>query len=244
MASSPTGSTRPLNHGPQAGFFVRVLIAEDDQTLADGLLRSLRGAGYAADHVASGSEADAALAAHEFDVVILDLGLPKLHGLEVLRKLRARGSSVPVLILTAADSVEQRVQGLDLGADDYMAKPFSLQELEARVRALTRRGLGTASTIIKHGPLSFDVTGRVAYIEEQMIELSARELSLLEVLLQRAGRLVSKDQLVERLCEWGDEVSNNAIEVYIHRLRKKIEQGPIRIATVRGLGYCLEKIPA
>ena len=147
-----------------------------------------------------------------------------------------------MLILTAADSVEQRVKGLDLGADDYMAKPFSLQELEARVRALTRRGLGTASSRIKHGPLTFDASGRVAYMNDQMIELSARELSLLEILLQRAGRLVSKDQLVERLCEWGEEVSSNAIEVYIHRLRKKIEQGPVRIATVRGLGYCLEKL--
>ena len=222
---------------------MRVLIAEDDQVLADGLLRSLRATGYAADHVASGSEADAALAAHEFDLVILDLGLPKLHGLDVLKRLRARGSKVPVLILTAADSVEQRVKGLDAGADDYMAKPFSLQELEARVRALIRRGLGAATALIKHGPLSFDATGRVCYIHDQMVELSAREISLLEVLLQRAGRLVSKDQLVERLCEWGEEVSNNAIEVYIHRLRKKIEQGPIRIATVRGLGYCLEKIP-
>ena len=222
---------------------MRILIAEDDQVLADGLLRSLRAAGYAVDQVASGSEADAAVASHEFDLLILDLGLPKMHGLEVLKRLRARGSSMPVLILTAADSVEQRVNGLDLGADDYMAKPFSLQELEARVRALTRRGLGTASSIIKHGPLSFDATGRVAYLDEQMVELSARELSLLEVLLQRAGRLVSKDQLVERLCEWGEEVSTNAIEVYIHRLRKKIEKGPIRIATVRGLGYCLEKIP-
>ena len=222
---------------------MRVLIAEDDQVLADGLLRSLRAAGYAADHVASGNEADAALASHEFDLVILDLGLPKMHGFEVLRKFRARGSATPVLILTAADSVEQRVKGLDLGADDYMAKPFSLQELEARVRALVRRSLGTASHVLKHGPLNFDATGRVCYINDQMIELSAREISLLEVLLQRAGRLVSKDQLVERLCEWGEEVSNNAIEVYIHRLRKKIEQGPIRIATVRGLGYCLEKIP-
>ncbi len=146
---------------------MRILIAEDDQVLADGLLRSLRSAGYAVDHVASGSEADAALASHEFDCLILDLGLPKMHGLEVLRKLRARGSAVPVLILTAADSVEQRVKGLDLGADDYMAKPFSLQELEARVRALTRRGLGSASTIVKHGPLSFDATGRVAYINDQ-----------------------------------------------------------------------------
>jgi two-component system OmpR family response regulator len=221
---------------------MRILIAEDDQVLADGLLRALRASGYAVDRVATGSEADTALATHDFDLVILDLGLPRMHGLEVLKKLRARGATMPVLILTAADSVEQRVQGLDYGADDYMAKPFSLQELEARVRALTRRGLGTASAIIKHGPLSFDATGRVAYINDQMVELSAREISLLEVLLQRTGRLVSKDQLVEQLCEWGEEVSNNAIEVYIHRLRKKIEQGPIRIATVRGLGYCLEKI--
>ena len=221
---------------------MRVLIAEDDQVLADGLVRSLRNVGYTVDQVGSGSEADAALSMHEFDVVILDLGLPKLHGLEVLRKLRTRGSSVPVLILTAADSIEQRVKGLDLGADDYMAKPFSLQELEARVRALTRRGLGTASTVIKHGPLSFDVGGRVASIDGQMIDLSAREIRLLEVLLQRAGRLESKDQLVEHMCSWGEEVSHNAIEVYIHRLRKKIEQGPVRIATVRGLGYCLEKI--
>ena len=219
---------------------MRILIAEDDQVLADGLLRSLRSAGYAVDHVASGTEADAAVASHEFDCVILDLGLPKLHGLEVLRKLRARGSHVPVLILTAADSVEQRVKGLDLGADDYMAKPFSLQELEARVRALTRRGLGTASSVIKHGPLTFDATGRVAYLNDQMIELSARELSLLEVLLQRSGRLVSKDQLVERLCEWGEEVSNNAIEVYIHRLRRKLEGSGLVIRTVRGLGYLLE----
>jgi two-component system OmpR family response regulator len=222
---------------------MRILIAEDDQVLADGLLRTLRGNGYAVDHVASGSEADAALSTQEFDLLILDLGLPRLHGFDVLKKLRARGSATPVLILTAADSVEQRVKGLDLGADDYMAKPFSLQELEARVRALARRGMGVASNVIKHGPLTFDTTGRVAYIHDTMVELSARELGLLEVLLQRAGRLVSKDQLVERLCEWGDEVSNNAIEVYIHRLRKKIEKGPIRIATVRGLGYCLEKIP-
>ena len=208
---------------------MRILIAEDDQVLADGLLRTLRSAGAAVDHVASGSEADAALMTNsEFDLLILDLGLPKMHGLEVLKRLRARGSTLPVLILTAAD---------------YMAKPFSLQELEARVRALTRRGMGGATSQIKHGPLIYDQSGRVATIDGKMVELSARELGLLEVLLQRAGRLVSKDQLVERLCEWGEEVSNNAIEVYIHRLRKKIEKGPIRIATVRGLGYCLEKIP-
>ena len=223
---------------------MRILIAEDDRVMADGLSRALRGTGAAVDHVASGSEADAALMTNkEFDLLILDLGLPKMHGLEVLRKLRARGSALPVLILTAADSVDERVKGLDYGADDYMAKPFSLQELEARVRALVRRRMGAASDSIKHGPLSYDRAGRVAMLEGKMVDLSARELGLLEVLLQRAGRMVSKDQLVERLCEWGEEVSNNAIEVYVHRLRKKIEKGPIRIATVRGLGYCLEKIP-
>jgi len=222
---------------------VRILIAEDDQVLADGLLRSLRSSGAVIDHVVSGSEADAALTStDEFDLLILDLGLPKLHGLEVLKRLRARGSSCPVLILTAADAIEERVKGLDYGADDYMAKPFSLEELQARVRALIRRGMGGNSALIKHGPMIYDQAGRVATIDGKMIDLSARELGLLEVLLQRTGRLVSKDQLVERLCEWGEEVSNNAIEVYIHRLRKKIERGPIRIVTVRGLGYCLEKI--
>ncbi|MCB2001411.1 MAG: response regulator transcription factor [Burkholderiaceae bacterium] len=223
---------------------MRILIAEDDGVLADGLLRALRGTGAAVDHVATGSEADAALMTNkEFDLLILDLGLPKMHGLEVLRKLRARGSTVPVLILTAADSIEERVKGLDFGADDYMAKPFSLQELEARVRALLRRRMGGACDNIRHGPLVYDQSGRVATIDGQMVDLSARELGLLEVLLQRAGRMVSKDQLVEHLCEWGDEVSNNAIEVYVHRLRKKIEKGPIRIATVRGLGYCLKLLP-
>jgi two-component system OmpR family response regulator len=223
---------------------MRILIAEDDQVLADGLMRTLRGAGAAVDHVASGTEADAALmTSTEFDLLILDLGLPRMHGLEVLKRLRARGNSVPVLILTAADSVEDRIKGLDLGADDYMPKPFALPELEARVRALVRRGAGNAASLIKHGPLTYDQQGRVATMDGVMVDLSARELGLLEVLLQRTGRLVSKDQLVERLCEWGEEVSNNAIEVYIHRLRKKIEKGPVRIATVRGLGYCLEKIP-
>ncbi|MEO8248973.1 MAG: response regulator transcription factor [Burkholderiales bacterium] len=223
---------------------MRILIAEDDQTLADGLLRSLRASGAAVDHVADGAQADAALmTSTEFDLLILDLGLPRLHGLDVLKRLRARGQALPVLILTAADSIDERVKGLDLGADDYMAKPFALEELEARVRALARRGMGAATSTIKHGPLEYDHVGRVATIDGKMIDLSARELGLLEVLLQRSGRLVNKEQLVERLCEWGEEVSHNAIEVYIHRLRKKIEKGPIRIVTVRGLGYCLEKIP-
>jgi two-component system, OmpR family, response regulator len=221
---------------------MRILIAEDDPVLADGLSRSLRSSGYAVDVVTHGEDADAALAAQSFDLLILDLGLPRLPGLEVLRRARARNSKVPVLILTAADSVEQRVKGLDLGADDYMAKPFALSELEARVRALTRRALGANQSLLRHGPLTLDLAGRVASIGEAPLELSARELGLLEVLLQRAGRLVSKEQLVDHLCEWGEEVSNNAIEVYVHRLRKKLEPGGIRILTVRGLGYCLERI--
>jgi two-component system, OmpR family, response regulator len=220
---------------------MRILIAEDDSILADGLVRSLRQSAYAVDHVKSGVEADTALSMQTFDLLILDLGLPRMSGLEVLRRLRARNSNLPVLILTAADSVDERVKGLDLGADDYMAKPFALNELEARVRALTRRGAGGGPTVVRHGSLSFDQVGRIAYVNDQVIDLSARELGLLEVLLQRIGRLVSKEQLVDHLCEWGEEVSNNAIEVYVHRLRKKIEPSGVRILTVRGLGYCLEK---
>ena len=220
---------------------MRILIAEDDTILADGLSRSLRQAGFAVDGVVSGEAADSALSHEEYDLVILDLGLPRLAGLEVLRRLRRRESRVPVLILTAADSVEQRVTALDLGADDFMAKPFALSELEARVRALMRRGAGGGPTVIRHGPLAYDQTGRTAWLDKAQLELSARELGLLEIFLQRSGRLVSKDQLVSHLCAWGEEVSNNAIEVYVHRLRKKIEHGGIRIATVRGLGYCLQK---
>lgn len=230
-----------LQYSRPRPFTMRILLAEDDSVLADGLTRSLRQSGYATDCVKNGHDADLALCAGDFDLLILDLGLPKVSGLEVLRRLRSRNSRLPVLILTAADSVDQRVQGLDLGADDYMAKPFALSELEARVRALTRRGAGGGPTVIRHGPLSYDQVGRMAYLNDQMLELSARELALLEVLLQRTGRLVSKEQLVDHLCGWGEEVSNNAIEVYVHRLRKKIEQGGVRIATVRGLGYCLEK---
>jgi two-component system OmpR family response regulator len=221
---------------------VRILIAEDDEVLADGLSRSLRAGGNAVDVVNDGQAADTALAAQHFDVLILDLGLPVMAGLEVLRRLRARNSKVPVLILTAADSVEQRVRGLDLGADDYMAKPFALSELEARVRALTRRSLAGAQAVQRNGPLALDPAGRVATLNETPLELSARELGLLEILISRPGRLVSKEQLVDHLCEWGEEVSTNAIEVYVHRLRKKIEPGGIRIVTVRGLGYSMQRL--
>ena len=220
---------------------MRILIAEDDAIMADGLTRSLRQAGYVVDRVGTGAEADSAVTRGEFDLLILDLGLPKMGGLEVLRRLRARQSRLPVLILTALDGVSDRVRGLDLGADDYLAKPFALNELEARVRALTRRGAAGVSSVLHHGELSYDQVGRVTEIRGKPLELSARETGVLEILLQRAGRIVSKEQLVERLCEWGEEVSTNAIEVYVHRLRKKLEAGGVRIATVRGLGYCLEK---
>jgi DNA-binding response OmpR family regulator len=219
---------------------MRILIAEDDAIIADGLARSLRQGGYAVDWAPNGLDADAALLTATYDLLILDLGLPRLPGLEVLKRLRARGSQLPVLILTALDGTGDRVRGLDLGADDYMAKPFELAELEARVRALTRRSAGTMPTI-QCGALTYDQVGRVAQIEGQTVELSAREIGLLEILLNRMGRLVSKDQLVDHLCGWGDEVSHNAIEVYVHRLRKKLEAGGVKIATVRGLGYCLER---
>jgi len=220
---------------------MRILVAEDDAILADAVLRSLRQAGYAVDWVKNGLEADAALDTGEFDLLILDLGLPRKSGLEVLKRLRGRDSRLPVLILTALDGVTDRVRGLDAGADDYLAKPFDLAELEARARALTRRGMAGGPTLLRHGPLSYDQVGRVARVNGEALELSAREISLLEIFLRRAGRLVSKDQLVSHLCEWGEEVSPNAIEVYVHRLRRKLEAGGVRIVTVRGLGYSLEK---
>jgi len=222
---------------------MRILLVEDDQVLADGLTRSLRQAGYAVDHLVSGYSADNALALDEFDLVILDLGLPGMSGMEVLRRLRARHSAVSVLILTATDAIEQRVRLLDAGADDFMAKPFALSELEARVRALARRGMGRASPQIQHGGIVYDQSARTAFCGEQTLELSAREVALLEVLLARVGRLVSKEHIVHHLCEWGHEVSHNAVEVYIHRLRKKLDGCNVTISTVRGLGYCLERSP-
>ena len=220
---------------------MRILVAEDDAILADGVTRTLRQSGYAVDWVKNGAEADSALDTDDFDLLILDIGLPKKSGLDVLKRLRARDSRLPVLILTALDGVNDRVRGLDAGADDYLAKPFELAELEARVRALTRRGMAGGPTLLRHGTLTYDQVGRVARVNGEPLELSAREVSLLEIFLSRAGRLVSKDQLVSHLCEWGEEVSPNAIEVYVHRLRKKLESGGVRIVTVRGLGYSLEK---
>jgi two-component system OmpR family response regulator len=220
---------------------MRILIAEDDSLLAEGLARSLRDSGYAVDCVKTGAEADSATAAFEFDLLILDLNLPKMSGLEVLKRLRSRGRELPVLILTAQSGVEDRVRGLDLGADDYLAKPFALEELKARVRALTRRTTGTPM-LFRHGGLSYDPIGKVARINGEVVDLSARESTLLEMLVQRAGRWVSKGQLLDHLCEWGEEVSTNAIEVYVHRLRKKLRAAGVEIVTVRGLGYRVRNV--
>ena len=227
---------------------MRILIAEDDQVLADGLLRTLRASGAVVDHVASGSEADAALLTNnEFDLLILDLGLPKMHGLEVLKKLRGRGSALPVLILTAADSVEERVKGLDYGADDYMAKPFELAELEARVKALLRRSQGNEALVHSCGALSFDTVTRMFSYAGAPFPLTPREHAVLEALITRSGRAVSKEKLFDEVFALADDANLDAIELYIHRVRKKLESGVESdspagavITTLRGIGYLLQ----
>jgi two-component system, OmpR family, response regulator len=220
---------------------MRILIAEDDPILSDGLKASLRDSGYSVDCVATGAEADCAISMYEFDLLILDLGLPKMSGLEVLKRLRDRSRELPVLILTAKDGVDDRVRGLDLGADDYLAKPFALEELKARVRALVRRGPAGKPSPVEYGGLTYDRIGRVAKVRGEALDLSARELALLEILLQRAERMVNKAQLLDHMCEWGEEVSLNAIEVYVHRLRRKLEAAGVEIVTVRGVGYRIQK---
>jgi two-component system OmpR family response regulator len=220
---------------------MRILIAEDDPVLADGLTRALRQADYAVDCVGAGDQAERALLAQNYDLLILDLGLPKLDGFELLRRLRHRGSRVPVLVLTARDALDDRVKGLDLGADDYLTKPFDLPELEARVRALIRRGHSGGSSILTHGALKLDTAGRRATLNGVPLDLSARELGVLEVLMHRSGRVVNKEQLAEQLYGWDEEVGANAIEVYVHRLRRKLEPAGVIIRTIRGLGYLLDK---
>ena len=220
---------------------MRILIVEDDPVLADGLMRSLRAADYAVDCTADGGEADHVLTAQNYDLLILDIGLPKLDGYEVLRRLRRRGSKTPVLFLTARDGLDDRVQGLDLGGDDYLTKPFDLPELEARVRSLIRRGQSGGGSLLMHGALTLDTAGRRATLNGEQLELSAHELGVLEVLMLRSGRVVNKVQLAEQLYGWDEEVGANAIEVYVHRLRRKLEPAGVAIRTIRGLGYLLEK---
>jgi two-component system OmpR family response regulator len=219
---------------------MRIFIVEDDLVLADGLKNSLMQSGYAVDLATTGADADNILTYQTFDLVLLDLGLPKLNGFEVLKRLRSRGSKVPVLILTANNDLDDRVKGLDLGADDYLSKPFILAELEARVRALIRRGHAGGSALITVGKLQLDTANHAATYDDQSLNLSARELAVLEILMQKAGKVVNKEQMLEKLCNFDEDISDNALEVYLHRLRKKLDYGDINIRTIRGLGYMLE----
>ena len=222
---------------------MRILITEDDAALAEALQFSLVQSGYAVDWVANGAAADDVLKDDVFGLLILDLGLPKLDGFEVLRRLRRRNASLPVLILSGREKPEEKVLGLDLGADDYLVKPFSLNELQARVRALLRRGRqGGVTPMILYGGLGFDTVARAANINGRALPLSMHETGVLEVLLHRFGRVVSKEQLVEQLYSYDKEVSHNAIEVYVHRLRKKITGAGVTVRTLYGQGYLLDYV--
>jgi two-component system OmpR family response regulator len=220
---------------------VRILLVEDDVMLADAVARALRQSAHTVDVVASGDAADDYLPANEYDLVLLDLGLPRLDGFEVLRRLRQRRNTVPVIILTVRDAPEDLVKGLDLGADDYLTKPFNLPELEARVRALIRRAHASASPELVHGPLRLDMAGRRLYSADKPVELSARELAVIELLLLKEGRVVTKQQITEHLYGWEEGSTSNAVEVFIYRLRRKLEPSGVDIRTVRGMGYLIDK---
>ena len=214
---------------------MRVLLAEDDAMIGAVVRDRLRSQGFAVDWVRDGRAADSALANDVYDVLLLDLGLPSREGLAVLRSLRGRGSSLPVVILTARDAVDDRVAGLDAGADDYIVKPFDLKELEARLRAVLRRRAGSASSVIEHGPLSLDLAAHELRRDGVPVPVSPREFALLHALLERPGRVLSRAQLEERMYGWGEEVGSNVVEVHIHSLRRKL--GADLIRNVRGVGY-------
>jgi two-component system OmpR family response regulator len=217
----------------------RILVVEDDALLAEGLNSVLTRAGYAVEHVATGKQADLLLAAEKFDLVVLDVGIPGIDGFEVLRRLRLRRSSANVLVLTARDSVDDRVHGLDLGADDYLTKPFSVTEFEARVRALLRRVTAPAAPWLIAG-MTVDTAAKRIRIGDQSIDLTPREWALLELFVTRPGRVLSKEQIAESLSTFDELLSPNAIEVYVSRLRTKLEPAGVHIRTVRGFGYIWE----
>jgi len=218
---------------------MRILLVEDDPQLGDGLTIGLRQAGFAVDWVRDGQAADHALHAESFDLVVLDLGLPRLSGMEVLNRARQRGQGMPILILTARDATGDKVSGLDAGADDYLVKPIDLDELTARIRALTRRSAGRAAPLISHGEISLDPAAHTVTLSGQPVELSSREFSLLQMLLESAGRVLTRSQLEQSLYGWRDEPDSNALEVHIHHLRKKLGSDLIR--TLRGVGYTIPK---
>lgn len=220
---------------------MKILLVEDDAALGHAMSTSLNRAGYTVNWAHDGYEADVALHDNVYEAVILDLGLPKIDGFEVLKRMRGRKVMAPVIILTARDDLDDRVKGLDLGADDYLTKPFKLPELEARLRAQIRRNNATLASTIEYGPLVLNITDKMLTTNGEQMLLSPREFSVLEMLLSRVGRVVSKEAIVEALCKWDEGVGNNAIEVYIHRIRKKLEPIGINVLTIRGLGYLLQK---
>lgn len=218
---------------------MRLLLVEDDSMIGDTVLDLLRAEHYAVDWVRDGQMADTALRTQDYDLLVLDLGLPRRDGLEVLRALRERKQRLPVLIATARDSVQQRVQGLDAGADDYILKPYDMDELLARIRALLRRASGRAEPVYEHMGVSINPATREVMVDDTPVVLSAREWAVLEPLLARPGLVLSRSQLEEKLYGWKDEISSNAVEVYIHGLRKKL--GAALIQNVRGVGYMVPK---
>jgi DNA-binding response OmpR family regulator len=218
---------------------MRLLLVEDDTMIGEAVLDLLRAEHYAVDWVRDGEMAATAAKAQSYDLILLDLGLPRRDGLEVLRELRARKDRVPVLIATARDSVQQRVQGLDAGADDYILKPYDLDELLARIRALLRRASGRAEPVYEHLGVSINTATREVMAQGEPVVLSAREWAVLEPLIARPGMVLSRAQLEEKLYGWKDDVSSNAVEVYIHGVRKKLGAGLIQ--NVRGVGYMVPK---
>jgi DNA-binding response OmpR family regulator len=218
---------------------MRLLLVEDDSMIGESVLDFLRSEAYAVDWVRDGEVADSALRSQDYDLVLLDLGLPRLDGLQLLRSLRARKIRTPVLIVTARDAVQQRVEGLNAGADDYLLKPFDLDELLARVRALLRRASGRAEPVYEHMGVSINPATREVAAQGRPVVLSAREWAVLEPLLARPGMVLSRAQLEEKLYSWKDEISSNAVEVYVHGLRKKL--GAELIQTVRGVGYMVPR---
>lgn len=219
---------------------MRILLVEDDSLLGDGIQAGLVQAGFAVDWLRDGAQADAALQTETYAAVVLDLGLPKLSGLELLRRLRARGNAVPVLILTARDAVEDRIKGLDSGADDYVVKPFDLHELAARLRALTRRGRGEAAAALHVNEVELNPAEHRVLFRNKPVDLSAREFALLHELMLNAGRVLSREQLEQRLYAWGEEPGSNAIEVHVHHLRRKL--APELVHTIRGVGYLMPRV--
>jgi two-component system OmpR family response regulator/two-component system response regulator QseB len=218
---------------------MRTLLVEDDALLGDGLRAGLRQAGFEVDWVRDGADALHAAETESFGAIVLDLGLPNMDGLAVLRRLRARGSKTPILILTARDAVQDRVTGLDAGADDYVVKPVDLAELAARLRALVRRAGGEAAPALRRGDLELDPAARRVVFRGRTVQLSAREFALLHELMLNAGRVLSREQLEERLYSWGREVESNAVEVHVHHLRRKLS--PRLIRTIRGVGYLMPR---